>query len=201
MGTLHSLPVAELIARHSLRHFVETGTGTGTGLRYAATFAFASLHSVEIWPAQATAMQTEFLGDPRITIACGESPAFLQDLLPRLPPEPALFWLDAHFPGADLGHAAYDAEPDLDRRFPLERELNAIADLRCGRPDVILIDDLRVYERGPHWGVDLLAQGLAHLMSPRPLDEALLPFRTSHSIEKHWRDEGYLLLAPLAARP
>ncbi len=61
-----------------------------------------------------------------------------------------LFWLDAHFPGADFQLAEYDAEiPEL-VRLPVTRELHSIL---CRPPasckksaSVIIIDDLQLIE-------------------------------------------------------
>jgi hypothetical protein len=63
---------------------------------------------------------------------------------------PALFWLDAHFPG-NLSGAPLDAEPDADVRLPLKDELSAIIAFRKLRElelDFFIIDDAWIYRDG-----------------------------------------------------
>ncbi len=106
----------------------------------------------------------------------------------------AIFWLDAHFPGVDLGFASYDAEVNLDTRLPLERELDVIHRVRGGFQDVILIDDLRIYEKGPfeHGNMDRVGQGDVAKYGLEFLEK----FRKRYTIEKIYRDEGYIVLSP-----
>ena len=58
---------------------------------------------------------------------------------------PTLWWLDAHFPGADYGDAGYGAEEDIDKRLPMEKELKIMVQNRDLSNDIIFMDDLRIY--------------------------------------------------------
>lgn len=196
MGTLRAGFRDEWMGAYGLRTFVETGTGHGTGLEYAATMPFEALYSVEIVPEQAAALGSRFAGDPRIHLCSGRSDLFLQDLLPTLPPAPILFWLDAHYPGADLGLRSHDSEPRPYLRLPLPLELEAIAAFRPEGRDLILIDDLRIFERGPNARTDLEAQGLGGVTAYGELAEALGRFDGTHRLVRRWDDEGYLELHP-----
>ncbi|MBM3484459.1 MAG: class I SAM-dependent methyltransferase [Alphaproteobacteria bacterium] len=197
MGHLRHFDLDRLCRDYGCRHIVETGTGSGDGLAYAAARPFATLHSIEIHADIAAAARRRFDADGRIRIHLGNSTEQLPKILAELPTdEPILFWLDAHFPGADLGFAAYDAEPDVDIRLPLERELEIIARFRPGASDVFLIDDLRIYEEGPfeNGNIPDWAQTLPPTLRHLQFVERL--FAATHSSRRDYADEGYLLLVP-----
>ena len=197
MGHLRVFNLSSLRQRYGCRHFVETGTGTGDSLAYAASSKFDSLSSIEIHPEIAAAARAKLEKDARISIKVGKSGDVLPELLAHLPPEePILFWLDAHFPGADFGLARYDAEPDVQTRLPLEQELEIIRSIRPGADDVILIDDLRIYEQGPfkNGNIPDWAQTLPPEMRHIRFVDRL--FAESHFIERRYEDEGYLVLLP-----
>ena len=66
----------------------------------------------------------------RIEILNQTSEEALADVLPAVERDkPILFWLDAHFPGADFGLATYKDEHGREPALPLERELALIAKL------------------------------------------------------------------------
>jgi hypothetical protein len=197
MGHLRHFDLARVCREHGCRHFVETGTGSGDGLAYAAGLPFETLDSIEIHADIAAAAKRRFEADGRIRIRLGNSTELLPIILAELiADEPVLFWLDAHFPGADLGFAAYDAEPDVDVRLPLERELEIIAALRPGASDVILIDDLRIYEEGPfkNGNIPDWAQTLPPELRHLQFVERL--FAATHETRRDYADEGYLVLVP-----
>jgi hypothetical protein len=118
-------------------------------------------------------------------------------ILQGLPEGPALFWLDAHFPGAHTG-ATYDAEKDAGRRLPLEAEIEAIARarLRSGARDVLLIDDARIYQPGPYAGGDLPADWPPLAGIKRSLDFVRDLYRRTHGIVVDYADQGYVMVVP-----
>jgi hypothetical protein len=195
MGTLAHHPVQEYIDQYGLRVFVETGTGRGDGLAHARRFPFERLYSVEIVESQAEEMRLAFAGDARVTIAAGSSVSFLRRLLPTIT-VPTLFWLDAHYPGADLGLAAFDAEPDRTVRLPLPEELRVIHEHRPAGSDVILIDDRRIYEAIPQGEATPVAPALTRHESIEFVDAL---FGTTHRIVRGEDDTGWLALLPAAA--
>jgi hypothetical protein len=107
---------------------------------------------------------------------------------------PIFFWLDAHFPGADGGLLDYNAEADESVRCPLESELEVISKGRPAAGDVILIDDLRIYENGPFEHGDMAPD----IRRPpgNGIDFIYRLFGDTHHIIKLYYDEGYVLLLP-----
>ena len=200
MGTLRSFNLQPFMEQFGCRYLFETGTGIGDGLAYAAFYAFERLWSVEIHPEVAATARDRFVGDPRVQILEQTSEDALSALLPTIDrAKPILFWLDAHFPGADFGYASYKDETNLERRLPLERELALIGKLRHPCRDVILIDDLRIYEDGPYelgpmpdW-----AQTLAPELRNIAFAERA-PWSQTHDLQRFHQQTGYLLLTPKA---
>ena len=141
MGTLENFDLGE----YGCDTFIETGTGRGEGLEYAKKFPFKQLYSFEINSHVFDVSQDAF--DMRTQIFHSKSVDGLLQVLPLIQGKRILFWLDAHYPGADYGHAKYDAEPDMDVRLPLYRELETIIKHR-GVKDVFIIDDVRIYDKG-----------------------------------------------------
>jgi len=217
MGCLHHFHVAHLARQHGCRRFIETGTAHGHGLAHAAALGcFERLDSIEGYAPAYEAVLPRFHGQPGIHLHHGHSPEVLHALCAQ-PPAPCFFWLDAHFPGADTGHAAYDAEPDPARRWPLQAELDAIAAVpEVAARSVLLLDDLRIYtgQAWPHprcrradppaeWLLTRADEatpdfpGADPTLSPPPLD--LRAFQATHTLELwHWH-EGYALLVPNAS--
>ena len=132
----------------------------------------------------------------RVKILRMESSLFMQ-MVCRSGLPPALFWLDAHYPGADVGLAGYADEADASLRLPLREELEQIARHRAGR-DVILIDDLRIYETGD-WDDGPLPPDAPGNPTPGGADWMRALFAGTHRAVTVNRDQGYLMLLPLDA--
>jgi hypothetical protein len=196
MGVLADFDLERLIADRGCRYLVETGTGAGRGVEFAARHDFIQIYSIEIMHKLALDVALRFAADPKVTIIHGKSERGIKEALAEIPAQaPVIFWLDAHYPGADFRLAAYDAEKNHDVRLPLERELRLVAQLRDISRDVFLIDDLRIYEDGPYDegacpAVSLPAPELRHL---RFVDDILGP---THLIERLYRRTGYLCAYP-----
>ena len=183
------------LRRYGFASFVETGTARGDSLAIAARLPFKALHSIEIVPDLAAAARVRFKDDARVQVWEGDSLDCLPMILRELPPEPCLFWLDAHFPGAHTG-ADYAAEPSVERRLPLGREVELIRQARPGAGDVLLIDDARIYQPGPYGHGDLPSdwpplQGVER--SLRFLREA---YDETHAMVIDYAQEGYLMVCP-----
>lgn len=143
MGWVHRFDLAELQKKYGLDVFLETGVGNGDGVMAAQKHPFKRIISIEIMPEQAKRMTEKFSGDKRVEIICGDTLSVLPCLLKGLDSN-ICFWLDAHFPGADIGMGRHNDNIDEDLRLPLEKELFLIKDLRGGK-DVVLFDDLKIY--------------------------------------------------------
>ena len=200
MGVLKDFDLEQLIERYGCRAFVETGTGAGEGVAYAASCGFELIYSVEIMHGLALAVALRFAKDQRITIIHGKSESGLKEAVQEIPPSmPVVFWLDAHYPGVDYRIGAPKAEKNETVRLPLERELRLLASLRDLSSDVVLIDDLRIYEDGPY------EKGPCPLdRQPRPenrhvryVDEIL---GATHVIERSYRETDYLSALPIGGK-
>jgi hypothetical protein len=194
MGSLHTFILEDILCPV----FFETGTGTGASLEYAAGHAhFRKLYSVEIHKETAEKAARYFEKDARITILNSDSPSAMQKILPAIAKdERILFFLDAHFPGevaADF--AGRKADEPLDVKLPLERELEVIAQWRKDCRDVILIDDLRIYENGPFESGNTPEEDENLRPEQKNIDfvARIFPDRELH---RDYRNEGYLIIAP-----
>lgn len=198
MGSLARFDLAALARDFRCTAFVETGTGSGAGILHAArAAAWPRLFTIELFPEVADKARAALAVEPRITLLEGTSEEALRQLLPALPAdEPVLFWLDAHFPGADFGYAAYDSERDEALRLPLERELSVIRELRPRARDVILIDDLRIYEDGPFASGTMPDFAQTLVPERRHIRFVAELFGETHCIHRLYQEEGYVALLP-----
>jgi hypothetical protein len=198
MGTLRFFNLQPLLEQYGCRILFETGTGLGDAVKYASYFRLDRMVSVEI-NRELAEQATDAVGrDPRVSIMCDTSEGALRKVLPRIPKTvPILFWLDAHFPGADYGLGEYQGEANPDLRLPLQRELATIAELRAGARDVLLLDDLRVYEDGEYGQGPCPAEALPPA-GARNLD-CLQPWQATHDIRRLYQHTGYVMLTPKPA--
>lgn len=196
MGFISDFDLDGIIRKYGIHHFFETGTWKGDAVQHALQFSFRRIFSVEIVSEIAMNAQKKFEEETRVTILEGNSTIALANELPRLQGS-CLFWLDAHFPGADAGLEEYDAIPDEEIRLPLENELQIIHQYRQGSCDIIIIDDLRIYEDGPYENGAAPADTLPK--QNRNLDFVNRLFSNSHQFIKSYQKEGYLLLLPKQA--
>jgi hypothetical protein len=129
-----------------LEEFIETGTFQGATAAWAAA-NFARVTSIELSPAYHAAAQKKFVGQPTIRLVCGDSAAALAQIIKQLR-QPSLFWLDAHWSGADT--AGEKAE------CPVLGELELINE--SSLQHVVLVDDARLFcapppspHKADHW--------------------------------------------------
>jgi len=193
VGNIKRFDLKRIITEYRTDCFFETGTFRGEGVEHALEYSFGRVISCEIIPEIAQAAAKKFSGEPRVKIVEADSMTALKKELPGVN-ERCVFWLDAHFPGADAGLTAYDAEGSEDIRLPLEKELETIRRLRPKGRDVMIIDDLRIYEDGPYENGNVPADALPKMN--RSIDFVYRYFGRSHFVLKLYRDEGYLLLFP-----
>ncbi len=181
------------------RTFVETGTGAGNGVDYAISCGFNRIFSVEFMPEQAIKMRAKYLSTPQVMIREGHSPDFLNVLFGSREikeDERCVFFLDAHYPFGDIGGKPYDYEKDLDKRLPLESELAALFK-HARTKDLIIIDDLRIYERCPYGVQNLDQMGLVHI-ARYDAPDFLSRWSPTHKVEKLYQHEGYVIMTPRA---
>lgn len=199
MGTIARFDLSDLIPRWGLKHFVETGTGRGDSLAYAAsvTPGFIALRSCELEPRLSAESAQRFRGDRRVRVFTERSSTFLRWACQMLPAdEPILFFLDAHFPGADYGLRGYADESDDGTRLPLAEELRLIAKHRPLARDVVAVDDLRIYLDGPFQHGNLPAELRPLCPKRRGVDFVHAAMGATHDVALLYEHEGYLLLTP-----
>lgn len=196
MGLISRFDLSRIIQDFGCKVFIETGTGTGDGLAHACAFPFERILSVEVVDELAERARARFAANDRVDIVVGQSSSVLEQWLSTVPGDaPVLFWLDAHFPGADFQLAAYDSETDERVRLPLETELARIRKLRPGVQDVFLIDDLRIYCDGPFDGGNIPDH--AQTLPPDRRNTAFLRRHLGdYRLLFSFRDEGYVLAIP-----
>jgi hypothetical protein len=195
MGWVHHFPLAELQKRFDTQVFFETGIGNGDAIIQAQKLPFKHIYSVEIMPEQVSRMRKKFKDDPRVQIFEGDSLTCLGAIDCLVPYDiNIMFWLDAHFPGADIGMGRHDdaSHDDAKIRLPLEEELLVIKELRFGK-DVILFDDLKIYRNQGKdaWRNDIKPR---HAFSSDKFYEEILA--ETHNAITEDDDTGYCRLLP-----
>jgi hypothetical protein len=154
MGKLNRINLEPLIAEYNIENFVETGTGEGVSLSYALLQRkLKYFWSIEIdkelyrSPKVVDAIARLTSKDQQVTLIHEESVKGLRKIIPLLSPNPTLFWLDAHFPGYGYQGKSVEASIHGDKSaLPVVAELCEIAFHRKDQRDVIIIDDLILFE-------------------------------------------------------
>lgn len=194
MGSLKNIPTKEIADSFGCSTLIETGAGLGGSISFAKKLTFKKIYSCEINEYLHDALCHLYQDDQQVSLYHSSSEKMLSDLLPNLDYSSAMFWLDAHFPGADFGLNNYDDEENESIRLPLETELRLIKQYR-NDSDVIIIDDLRIYEDGPYLNgpapqPDRFPRGNRSLSF---IDDL---FSESHNITRVYLDEGYIFITP-----
>ena len=193
MGELYIHDLNPYLREYSCTSFVETGTGKGTGIQYAINHPFKSLYSIEYVKELYEECKAKFF-DPRLKLINADSLTGLKLVLEDLSEEPCLFWLDAHFPGADFHFNTYDHLSDQPKLHkPLKYEVDFIASKRPNSKDVLIIDDLMIYEDGPF---ELLNQEFKDKYGELGTDFISDAFSETHNFTRDYRHQGFLILTP-----
>lgn len=202
MGDIKIYDIGEIIDRCKSKFFVETGTLLGDAVEHVRQYKFNKIISFEIIEELADKAKERFKDDSRVDIVLGDSSKVLPEALDSLK-DNTIFWLDAHFPGADIGINNYTDEIETDTNLPLEKEIRAIAK-RIGKyKDVLIIDDLWIYEDGDwEWGTfDNHMSKHGHTVKRSDLcggDTSFIRdlFSETHNIKVINRYQGSLVLIP-----
>ena len=134
----------------------------------------------------------------------GKSTDILEEYVPQIPQEsPVLFFLDAHFPGADFHKCTYEESirEHMKDAFPLEEEVQIISKNRDVSKDVFIIDDFILYEEGDYdcinyncvWEYGWLQEELDLKTNSQFLYDM---FEKTHDLTKDLRSQGYLIITP-----
>ena len=195
MGQLNeAIQVKNVLDFYNIDNFVETGTGAAEVVRSISNIkSDLNIHTIEIIEEIFNKNKISHSYLTNVNWHLGQSSEVMPEILPQLEGN-TLFWLDAHFPGADFGLASYGDEEDLDKRLPLRSELEIIVKGRDVSNDVFVIDDLRVYEDGPfetgNWADRNLygGDGIAFI-------EDL--FEDTHFVVRSYNKQGFVILLPV----
>ena len=194
MGELYIHNLQDYIDKFGLTVFIETGTGKGIGIYHALKYPFTKLFSIEfiyeLWRECA-----DKINDSRLQLYRSDSVNGLDEILFKISKEErVLYWLDAHFPGADFKFNGYDhLKEKRELHKPLEAEFNIIFSKRDISKDVFIIDDLRIYEEG---NFELGQWELKHLYGEPNLNFILDRIKNTHNIIRDYRHQGFLILTP-----
>ena len=193
MGSVNRFNLGKIRKDYKATCFFETGTWKGDAVQHALDAGFEKIISSEIIPQLAEEAAMRFSTVPGVKIIEGDSVSVMKKELPGMKCN-CVFWLDAHFPGADAGIYKYDQEINEDLRLPLESEIKTISELRKGYRDIIIVDDLRIYEDGPFPNGNA-PEDVVPLRN-RNIDFIYSYCSSTHSIHRIYSDEGYILLLP-----
>jgi hypothetical protein len=193
MGELNIHNLNNYIIPFNLTVFVETGSGKGEGIKHALNYSFKKLYSIEIVPQLYEHCKTT-ITDPRVKFLNQCSVDGIENSILEEENENILFWLDAHFPGADFHFNSYDHLSEHKKLHkPLEAEFNTIWAKRSNKKDVFIIDDLRIYEDGPF---ELGQWELKYKYGESNINFILDKVKDTHNITRDYRHQGFLILTP-----
>ena len=110
MGLLREHKLTDYIDRYNLKYYFETGTGKAECLEYALRYPFEEYWTVDIDEDLIEESFNKFKNmSKNINLLIGKSTEILDEYVPPIPKEsPTLFYLDAHFPGADFQKCTYE---------------------------------------------------------------------------------------------
>lgn len=194
MGELYLHNLDEYIDKYDIKVFVETGSGKGTGINHALQYKFTKLYSIEIMDEMYDFCLNKFKDD-RLKLICSRSIDGLELVLDCFveKEDPILFWLDAHFPGADFQLGKYEDEHPDNIKLPLEEELNIIYNSREDCKDVFIIDDLQLFEDGDY---ELKIEN-DYLKNLKLDNEFIFDlFSDTHNFVRDFRHQGFLIGVP-----
>jgi hypothetical protein len=181
------------LKKYKCNIFVETGTGIGTGVSHALKYKFERLYSIEINHQLHHECLDKF-NDDRLELIHNTSFSGLNMILHEINKnDKVLFWLDAHFPGADFQMGSYDDDISDILKFPLESEINLIYKNRKDCKDVFIIDDLQLFEEGDFelkWEQEFIDK------FRRSNEFIYNKYSNTHNFIKDYRHQGFLILEP-----
>lgn len=193
MGSINRFDLANLIEEYNIDFFFETGTWKGDGVAYSSKLPFKKLFSCEIIEEIYNKAVVRFKNENNISVFHGSSEEALYKLNDQIKGN-CIFWLDAHYPGAEEGIHSYNEFEKENVRLPLHTELDIIRKLRPNYNDVIIVDDLRIYEHGPFKNGNMPDSILPPAI--RNINFAYDLFSDTHEIIKLYQDHGYIVIVP-----
>lgn len=204
MGHLQAFDVQKLIDHFNIYGYIETGTGVGDSLYHALSFPFKKLYTIEydykLFSDIVSEMTNNQHGiDSRLKLINDMSKKALPKIIKEIDEKDTyLFFLDAHFPGADFTEApdryVVSRKKYGDDAIPLRDELEIIYKMRPLHKDVIIIDDVWIYEKGPFERGNWEEKDKLNIGDMGFVYEI---FKDHYSFQKNYKQQGYLILTPL----
>jgi hypothetical protein len=199
MGHVANAGLADLVTRYDLTIFVETGTGRGDSIRDALAIpAIREIRSIEIDPETYNCNVTEFNAQPRVILYHDDSRTVLPTIAESLPTDANVLWyLDAHFPGSfrivptpmlPLAMPASEA-------VPLVAEIEGLLSARSLANDVVVVDDLLLWEAGPYTAGD--TPGFREQLKTNDLAVVETLLEPTHQMQRLHTDQGYAVFHPI----
>lgn len=148
---------------------VETGTFKGDGTAVMARF-FDKVYTIELNKELYSRAQVRFRQNKNVECLQGDSKVVLKDLLPRLPKNGAMFFLDAHWSGdstvdwtksefKNKVNTSYVGDtPTGENQVPLNEELDLIMKHYPGKA-LIYVDDMDKFDKHGRGTKNLKFQG------------------------------------------
>jgi hypothetical protein len=200
MGSIKIFNLNEYITQYGCDIYLETGTGICDCFSHAVTFPFTEYYSIDIDGELIKKAENLYSGE-NIHFIHNYSHLALEDLVPKLPKEkPVLFFLDAHFPGADFHKISYEESirQFKEDAFPLLKEIKIIKKHRDISKDVFIIDDWKLYDRDKNYEhSELLYRELQEELGLITMPNQIInEFENTHNFEINLSHQGYLILTP-----
>lgn len=203
MGSITQFDLNIYIDNYNCRTYVETGTGMAECLSYAIKYPFIKLYSVELDEDLVNQAKNKININSVEIINDYSTNALENKILKELPKEPVLFFLDAHFPGADFHKITYEESITKYKEdsLPLNREIDIILKNRDISNDVFIIDDWFLYQpelkyeahNTVNWAYKQLQDSLGLMTDGNHI---INKFRDTHTIFVDPRSQGYLIITP-----
>ena len=202
MGELHAFKLESYFKEFNIENYVETGTGQGISLTYALKYPFKKLYSIDIDEELIKTAKEKF-NDPRLELVHNYSTNGIYEIVQNTKDIPTIFFLDAHFPGADFGKMSYEESIRTfnETAFPLKEEIEIIKQYKNFKNDVIIIDDFIIYEEGDYdtikEGITWRYQWLQKELNLETNSKFIYDiFGQTHNFKKDIRHQGYLVITP-----
>jgi hypothetical protein len=206
MGSISSFNLTPIIEKYNTKTYVETGTGIAECLTHANKFDFNKLYSVELDEDLAREARLKVTNENVEIINDYSTNGLKNNILPNLPKdESVLFFLDAHFPGADFHKISYEESITQykEESLPLKLEVDIILENRDITNDVFIIDDWFLYQpeltyeanNTKNWPYSELQKSL-NLIQDDDAANIISRFEATHNIEVDHRHQGYLVMTP-----
>jgi hypothetical protein len=196
MGQInHPVKLKELISELNLCNFVETGTGDGSSMdKVLLTDSIQNCYGIECDEELFDALVSKYKNNETVHLYNDYSENCMETVLKDMDDSPALFWLDAHFPGSDYKGMSYGSEENIALRLPMETELQIMKDNRDLSNDVIIMDDLRIYV-DRDFGAGNWPERSLYGADDYDFVENIIG--DTHILVEHLGDQGYLLAFPI----